>query len=218
MFISFEGADGCGKSTQAGLLAAMLRARGLDVALTREPGGTPLGEKLRGLVLESGPDGPGDEAEMLIIAAARAQHVREVIEPALARGAVVISDRYIDSSIAYQGGGLGLPEDDVLRANLIATGGLWPDKTIWLHVEPRLGLERAGAANGGNGFERHGLDRIEGRGLQFQERVVRTYERLAAQDPQRWARIDVTGLSVDEVADKVARIVEPLLKEAGLTP
>lgn len=231
LFISFEGADGCGKTTQAKRLAEALRRRGLDVVATREPGGTPLGEKLRALLLDTGSNGPVDEAEMLLMAAARAQHVQEVVLPALARGAVVVTDRFIDSSIAYQAGGLGLPEEDVRQVNLIATGGLWPRKTIWLDVEPRLGLERAGGAVGGapggaSGSESGGapgassgggFDRIEGRGLQFQQRVVQMYERLAARDPERWVRIDVTGLSVEQVGAAVDAVVEPLLREGGFT-
>lgn len=226
LFISFEGADGCGKTTQAALLSETLRRRGLDVVATREPGGTPLGEKLRALLLDTGPGGPVDEAEMLLMAAARAQHVREVVLPALERGAVVVTDRFIDSSIAYQAGGLGLPEEDVRQVNLIATGGLWPRKTIWLDVEPRVGLERAGAAAApaagavaaaapAQDESMPRLDRIEERGLDFQRRVVQTYRRLAAEDPKRWIRIEVTELTVEEVAAAVEAVVNPLLKEAG---
>lgn len=226
LFISFEGADGCGKTTQAALLSETLRRRGLDVVTTREPGGTPLGEKLRALLLDTGPGGPVDEAEMLLMAAARAQHVREVVLPALERGAVVVTDRFIDSSIAYQAGGLGLPEEDVRQVNLIATGGLWPRKTIWLDVEPRVGLERAGAAAApaagavaaaapAQDESMPRLDRIEERGLDFQRRVVQTYRRLAAEDPKRWIRIEVTELTVEEVAAAVEAVVNPLLKEAG---
>lgn len=229
-FITFEGPDGCGKTTQVERLVDVLRERGVDVVRTREPGGTPLGERLRQLLLAggggtAGGSGPVPMAEMLLMAADRTQHVHELIRPALERGAVVISDRYVDSSIAYQAGGLRLPESDVRRVNALATGGLLPDLTILLDIEPEDALSRAGArtaagaAGGGDGYDPEGsspqLDRIERRGIKFQERVVATYRRLAALESSRWERIDVTGQTVDEVATRVWAVVAPFLQKAG---
>lgn len=229
-FITFEGPDGCGKTTQVERLVDVLRERGVDVVRTREPGGTLLGERLRQLLLAGGGgtdggSGPVPVAEMLLMAADRTQHVHELIRPALERGAVVISDRYVDSSIAYQAGGLGLPESDVRRVNALATGGLLPDLTILLDIEPEDALHRAGvrpavgAAAGGDRYDPEAsgpqLDRIERRGIKFQERVVATYRRLAALESSRWERIDVTGQTVDEVATRVWAVVAPFLQKAG---
>lgn len=211
LFITFEGADGCGKTTQAERLATALRERGLDVVATREPGGTALGGKLRKLMLNSGADGPVPTAEMLLMAADRTQHVHEVVLPALKRGAIVVSDRFVDSSIAYQAGGLRLPEEDVRRVNTVATGGLLPRLTIWLQIPAGRALERAD----GRGAAHAGLDRIERRGVEFQKRVIATYEQLAAEHPERWRCVDVTHLSVEDVATRVDEIVEPLLLETG---
>ncbi|MFS8523597.1 MAG: dTMP kinase [Limnochordales bacterium] len=215
VFISFEGIDGTGKTTQAALLARWLRERGLVVVHTREPGGTPLGEELRRLLLdmkgegaEADGRGPVPVAEMLLMAAARAQHVARVILPALEAGQVVVSDRYVDSSLAYQGAGLGLPEQDVRLVNEVATGGLLPDLTILLDLEPARAHEREGVA----------LDRIERRGLAFQERVRNAYHRLARQEPGRWLVLDVAGMSVDAVHAQVARAVAARLRERGLEP
>ena len=151
MFVSFEGADGSGKSTQAELLRASLAAEGREVVLTREPGGTELGERIRELLL----DGPhmGGWAEAALFAASRAQHVDEVILPALERGADVVCDRYVDSSLAYQGIARGLGVDEVLELNLRATRGLLPDATVLLLVDPEtarrpLGRDRPAGAGG----------------------------------------------------------------------
>nr|WP_205208203.1 dTMP kinase [Arthrobacter sp. 147(2020)] len=142
MFIAFEGGDGAGKSTQAGLLAAALQEHGLEVLRTREPGGTTIGEKLRSLVLDHGQGEIDPRTEALIFAASRAAHVHQAILPALSRGAVVVCDRYIDSSVAYQGAGRGLGTDSVLEVNLWAVEGLQPDLTVLLDVEPVEGRGR----------------------------------------------------------------------------
>ena len=137
MFVSFEGLDGCGKTTQARLLAEALAADGVDVVLTREPGGTPLGETVRDLVLHG--DHVAPWAEVALYAASRAQHVVDVIRPALARGATVVCDRYLDTSVAYQGAGRGLGVDVVLELNLRVVEGLLPDLTVLVEIDVRDG-------------------------------------------------------------------------------
>lgn len=171
-FIVLEGVDGSGKSTQAQMLADTLRADGRDVVLTREPGGTPLGERLRALILD--PDVVcAPRAELLMILAARAQHVAEVIQPALERGADVVCDRFSLSSLAYQGYGRGLPLAEIRAADAAATGGLRPDLTVLLDVPLATVLARVGERN----------DRFEGEGRTFLQRVIDGYRALAAADP-----------------------------------
>src|SRR6478735_2110787 len=167
MFISFEGLDGSGKSTQAELLRSRLDADGVEVISTREPGGTELGEKIRDLVLHGGDVTPW--AEALLYAAARAQHVDVVIRPALERGASVICDRYLDSSVAYQGVGRDLGLDRVLDLNLAAVGGLLPDRTFLLDLDPREVPAR---------IQRH-FDRLEREGDDFRARTAAGYRELA---------------------------------------
>ena len=146
-FVVFEGGDGAGKSTQSRLLADALRARGLEVVVTREPGGTPIGEAIREVLLGAGSDGMAARTEALLFAAARAEHAASLIRPAVARGAVVISDRYLDSSVAYQGAARGLGEDRIAELSMWATEDLVPDLTVLLDVPPGVGLGRAGDAN-----------------------------------------------------------------------
>lgn len=187
--MTFEGADGSGKSTQAELLRAALAADGRDVVLTREPGGTELGEGVRALVL----NGPtmGAWAEAALFAASRAEHVEEVIRPALERGADVVCDRYVDSSLAYQGIARGLGVEAVLELNLAVTGGVLPDVTFLLLVDP-------GVATG-----RHvEPDRLEREGEQLQARVDAAYRELAVRFPDRIVTIDATGRP-DEIAKEV---------------
>lgn len=167
MFVTFEGVDGSGKSTQAQLLAERLREGGREVVLTREPGGTPLGEEVRGLLL--GSDRVAPWAEAALFAAARAQLVDEVIRPALARGDDVVSDRYVDSSLAYQGLARGLGVDRVLELNLLATAGLLPDRTFLILLAPGTAAARRTGEP----------DRIEREGEAFAENVDRAYRELA---------------------------------------
>jgi dTMP kinase len=189
VFVTFEGADGSGKSTQAELLRAALEAEGRDVVLTREPGGTELGERVRTLVL-NGPD-MAPWAEAALFAASRAQHVAEVIRPALARGADVVCDRYFDSSLAYQGIARGLGVDAVLQLNLAVTGDLHPDVTFLLLLDP-------GIASG-----RHvDPDRLEREGTELQAKVDGAYRELARRFPERIVTIDATG-SPEEIAKEV---------------
>jgi dTMP kinase len=187
VFISFEGIDGSGKSTQAKLLAEEL---GEDAVLVREPGGTPASERIRELLAD--PEVPLDRfAELLLFCAARAQLIQEVIHPALDAGRTVICDRYSDSSIAYQGAGRELGADYVRQLCNATTGGLWPDLTIVLWVDPERALART-----------TGGDRFEEEGLEFQRRVAATYRAIAEQEPRRVRLIEAGG-SVQEVHEAV---------------
>jgi len=203
-FITLEGADGCGKSTQARLLAEWLRSRGLDVVHTFEPGGTALGRELRRLLLGDGAE-VAPAAELLLMAADRAQHVAEVIRPALGRGAVVVSERYVDSSIVYQGAGLGIPEPDIRAVNAVATEGLMPDVTIFLDLDPAHAFAK----------EAGGPDRIEGRGLAFQREVWAGYHRLLAQEPGRIVRVPVAGRTLEDVHAEVRQVVAARMEAAS---
>lgn len=173
-FISFEGNDGSGKSTQARLLAARLMQCGYDVFLTREPGGTPVGEKIRSILLDCGNTDMDSMTEALLYAAARAQHVRQVILPALAQGKLVISDRYVDSSIAYQGAGRGLGMDLVREINAPAISGRLPDTTVFLSLDPKEGMRRRSRSSV--------IDRLEGEGDAFHQEVGRAFSILAEGD------------------------------------
>lgn len=194
LFISIEGGDKAGKTTQARLLADWLRSLGHDVVLTREPGGTPVGEAIREILLRRLDAGLDPVSEALLFAASRRQHVVEVIEPALQSGSVVVADRYVDSSLAYQAFGLGLPWDHVLTVNEWATGGLWPDLTVLLDVDDAstfLPRRRVGAA-----------DRIEKRLDDFHARVLEGFREMAGRNPERYAVIDGSQ-AIDRVAQAV---------------
>jgi dTMP kinase len=195
-FITFEGMEGCGKSTQAQRLCARLSERAL---LTCEPGGTALGQSIRELLLNPARGAMAPVAEALLYLADRSQHVVEVIRPALEAGRTVVSDRYVDSTLAYQGYGRGLPMDLLLAVTELATGGLKPDLTLFLDVPVELGLERVGKRG------RH--DRLESERLEFHQRVHRGYLDLIAREPRRWALVDGQG-SEDEVAARVDAAVE----------
>ncbi|WP_240762560.1 dTMP kinase [Micromonospora sp. HM134] len=210
LFVVFEGGEGAGKSTQLEVLAARLREQGRDVVVTREPGATAVGERIRALVLEdSGADAPSPRAEALLYAADRAHHVATVVRPALIRGAVVISDRYVDSSLAYQGAGRTLPVDEVSWLSSWATGGLKPDLVVLLDVDPRTGLSRAAARN-------QGADRLEAESVAFHERVRYAFLDLAANDPKRYLVLDASR-PVDEIAGLVGRRVQEFLVDpAGI--
>lgn len=190
MFVSFEGLDGSGKSTQAELLRTRLEAEGKDVVATREPGGTELGERIRELVLHGGHVAPW--AEALLYAASRAQHVEEVIRPALHRGAPVICDRYVDSSVAYQGVGRGLGLDRVLELNLVAVGGLMPERTFLLLLDPGEVHARLSGEH----------DRLERENAAFHARAAEGYRELAARFPERIVALDGTR-APDELGEEV---------------
>ncbi|MFI9489100.1 dTMP kinase [Promicromonospora sp. NPDC052451] len=207
-FISFEGGEGVGKSTQSRLLGDWLAGlTGREVVLTREPGGTALGQELRAAVMHGQDMGP--RAEALIYAADRAHHVDTVVRPALERGGVVITDRYIDSSVAYQSGGRDLPGHEVEHISLWATRGLRPDVTVLLDLEPGAAAERRAAAEG-----KGALDRLERAGLEFHTRVRDTFLQRAAADPDHWVVIDAAA-PIDDIQ---AQIRVDVAARLGLTP
>ncbi len=183
-FVAIEGIDGSGKSTQA---ARLCRALGGDALLTREPGGTPLGERLRSLWLWPGEGvDVGDRAEALMLAAARAQHVEQVVRPALAEGRIVVTDRFVASSLAYQGAGRGLGVDAVRAVNEWATGGLWPDLTVLVRIPVEVAWERLRAGRGADG-----VDRLETVGRDFMARIAACFDELAAASVGGpWAVVD----------------------------
>lgn len=202
VFISIEGPDGSGKSTQIKLLCQYLKELGYDVVLTREPGGTPIGEKIRAIILDTDHEEMADRAEALLYAASRAQHVDQVIKPALVAGRVVVCDRFIDSSIVYQGYGRGLG-DSVRTINEYAVDGCMPDRTFLLLLDPKTGKERIAEKD---------QDRLELLDISFHEKVYKGYLELLALYPNRIVPIDGEG-SVEEIAIEVRRQVDILLLE-----
>ncbi|MGN6442621.1 MAG: dTMP kinase [Arthrobacter sp.] len=203
LFIAFEGGDGAGKSTQAARLAAALEAQGHTVLRTREPGGTPIGEKLRSLVLDHGNGEIDAHTEALIFAASRAAHAAQVIRPALGRGEIVLTDRSIDSSVAYQGAGRNLGQDAVQSLNQWATSGLQPHLTVLLDVDPRLGRERRTA---GQAVE----DRLESEADEFHTRIRGAFLDLAAGNPESYLVLPAQ-LPADDLAARILARVETLL-------
>jgi len=206
-FIAFEGGEGAGKSTQTGMLAGALERRGLEVVVTREPGGTAGAEAIRALLLD--PEGAGwtPEAEALLFAAARADHVARLIRPALERGAWVICDRFVDSSRAYQGAGGGLADEEILALHRFGSGGLLPDLTLLMDVPDELVARRLARRDGGEN------DRIGGREASFHQRVAKAFDRIAAAEPERFVRIDGSGTR-EETHAAILAAIAPLLGEA----
>lgn len=205
LFIAFEGGDGAGKSTQAAELARVLESRGLTVLRTREPGGTPIGEKLRSLVLDHGNGHIDAHTEALIFAASRAAHAAQVIRPALDRGETVLTDRYIDSSVAYQGAGRNLGTDAVRSLNEWATSGLQPDLTVLLDVDPAVGRQRRTAGDAGE-------DRLESEADEFHTRIRGAFLDLAAARPDRYLVLPA-HLPVADLAMKILARVDALLTD-----
>lgn len=194
LFITFEGGDGCGKTTQVALLQKELLDRGIDVLATREPGGTPLGQQLREHI-QHGPEDVDPRTEALLYAADRAYHVATMLHPALERGMVVLEDRYTDSSVAYQGAARELGTAEIRGLSDWATNGLQPDLTLLFDVDPDVGLGRVGAMG-------EGLDRLERAGSAFHRSVREQYLQIAEEYPQRIVVLDGSG-SIDAVLDSV---------------
>ncbi len=190
-FIAFEGGEGCGKSTQARALAGAL-----DAVLTREPGGTEVGAKLRAILLDPGTVGLTDRAEALLMAADRAQHIDQVVAPALAAGRHVVTDRFVGSSVAYQGYGRGLPTDEILRISEWACHGVWPDLIVLLDVSLEVASARLGPDR----------DRFEREGEDFHARVAAGFRAMAAADPERWVVVDGSA-SPSSVTERVREVV-----------
>ena len=204
-FITFEGGEGSGKSTQLRRLATRLEAAGVPVRVLREPGGTAVGEVVRALLLDPEHVGLTPAAELMLYEASRAQLVAEVIEPALVAGEVVLCDRFYDSTTAYQGFGRGLGRDRIRQLNAAATDGLAPDRTLVLDVAPAVGIERA---------TRQGADRLEAESLAFHRRVREGFLAIAAEEPRRVRVIDASG-DVASVAREVAAALADLEPLAG---
>lgn len=207
-FIAFEGGEGAGKSTQARLLADGLRARGVDVLLTREPGGTPGAEAIRTLLLAPPGEGWGVRAEALLFAAARADHVEKAIRPALEAGTWVLSDRFLDSSRAYQGGGGGLSDEDILDLHRIGSSGLVPDLAILIEISPEEAASRLSRRDGGES------DAIGGRNAVYHAQVAAAFARLAEAEPERFARVSGNG-TAEETHAKVLGVVGPWIEGSG---
>lgn len=210
-FISLEGIEGSGKSTQARRLAARISERGHDVVATREPGGTPAADAVRALLLDPAHAGLPAEAEMLLFAAARCDHVRRLILPALERGTHVVCDRFSDSTRAYQGGARGLPPSMVEAVDLVARGTLAPDVTLLLDLPAEEGLTRA-QGRPGAAASAGGRDRFESEDLAFHRRVRSAFLRLAGQEPHRLWVIDATG-DVESVALAVEAVIRRTLPD-----
>lgn len=195
-FISLEGGEGVGKSTQARRLAGALAERGIDTVLTREPGGSDGAEGIRGLLLSGAADRWTIRAEALLFAAARADHVARTILPAIETGKWVICDRFLDSSRAYQGVGAVLSDADILALHQVGSAGLLPDRTLLLRLPLDESSERAGVRDGGE------ADRIGGRNVEFHQAVAAAFERFADDEPERFRRVDARG-SIDAVSARL---------------
>ncbi len=202
MFITFEGPEGCGKSTQSKRLKTYLEGKGLRVLATFEPGGTQVGKEIRSILLK--PESVLDETtEVYLFAADRSEHVSKIIKPALKEGKIVISDRYVDSTLAYQIGGRKLPEDLVRYLNMISSKGLMPDLTILLDVSPDVGLKRA--------RQRGAADRFEQEAVAFHKRVREFYLHAAKEDPQRFVVINTDHATIEETQDHIREKVNEKL-------
>lgn len=213
-FITFEGIDGSGKSTQLRLLNTFLRARGCEALVTREPGGTPVGLRLREALLDAHEE-VDPLTELLVFAADRAQHVRRVVLPALDNGAVVISDRYADATIAYQGAGRGFPPELISQIVQLATGGLKPDLTLLFDVSIDESTNRTTRRSiGKNPGARSGRDRLDIEASDFHERVRDAYLQLARAEPNRIKIIDTSG-PVEQTHQRVKQIMVPFLRSRG---
>lgn len=210
--ITFEGPEGGGKSTQAGMLIGKLEERGLEVVYTREPGGTKLGEAIRGILqYDAAGEAPCAESEVLLFEASRAQLVRQVMLPALERGAWVVCDRFFDSTTAYQGFGRGFPVEMMETLNQFAVGDAVPDLTILLDINVSLGMQRCAKRQAGH---KQQYDRIESEALEFHEKVRQGYLELARRHPQRFRKVD--GMrDVEAIAADVWKVVSDVFFAEG---
>lgn len=236
LFITFEGLEGSGKSTQARLLYQRLQAQGYPVILTREPGGTRIGEMIRRILVDLQHTEMAATSETLLFAAARAQLVNELIRPYLNTGGIVLCDRYADSTFAYQGYGLGRDMEELLTITRIATGGLMPDRTIYLDLTAEEGLNRkwqnkqahessqqhsglrgdTEPTEGAQGFSTPPeWNRLDARGLAYHKRVEEGFHQLMKRDPERWSVFDAR-LSVSHLAQEIEQMIAPLLARVKL--
>lgn len=204
-FITLEGGEGAGKSTQALLLGEALRARGIEVVLTREPGGTPGAEAIRDLLLHKGGGGWNPRAEALLFAAARSDHAEKHIRPSLGEGKWVICDRFLDSSRAYQGGEGELEDKDILTLHAIGSSGLMPDRTFLIEISPEIAAQRLSERDAGVS------DNIGGRGIAFHERVASRFAEIATAEPERIIRIDGNA-DAEDVHARIIAALAPLLE------
>ncbi|MEH6577556.1 MAG: dTMP kinase [Amphritea sp.] len=202
-FISLEGTEGVGKSTNLKFIESMLDEHGIDYRLTREPGGTPLAEEIRELLLDNREEQVADDAELLLVFAARAQHLAQVIKPTLANGCWILCDRFTDATFAYQGGGRGLDNKIISQLESLVQRGLQPDLTILLDLPVEIGLARAS--------QRGVLDRFENEKLGFFERVRSAYLARAEADPERFAIIDASG-TLEEVQQQIREVLDDYFK------
>lgn len=203
-FISLEGGEGVGKSTQVRLLAELLRARGHEAVETREPGGSPGAEAIRALLLQGEADRWNTRTEALLFAAARADHVDKTIAPALARGAWVLSDRFLDSSLAYQGGADGIDGETILALHGIGSNGLLPDRTLLLSLPEQVMADRAAAR------DRDGADRFGARDAAYHQRVADAFAELARAYPDRFRTVDASG-PPEQVTERLLGALDDLL-------
>ncbi len=205
LFITFEGTDGTGKTTQIQRLSVDLRQANYDVCLTREPGGTPVSEQIRDMLLNPDHSEMAATTEVLLYAASRAQHVSEVIKPALKAGKIVISSRFADATVVYQGYGRGLDLERIHHLNRIATDGVTPDVTFVLDLPVEIGLQRVQKSRGG-------LDRLEREKIEFHRRLREGYQLLAKQEPQRLKLIDAQ-VNPEQVYAQIQAVIQPLLRQ-----
>jgi dTMP kinase len=218
-FITFEGVDRCGKSTQAGKLLSYIKSKGYDVIFTREPGGTAISEKIRELLLDTKNKEMTKLTEILLYQASRAQHTDELIKPSLEQGKVVICDRYFDSTIAYQGEGRGIDKDDVITLNRIATSGICPDITIIIDLPPDEGIKRLIAKQMKIKYDidkeqtvEEMSDRIERETIDFHNKVRNAYLSIAQQEPDRVKVVDGTG-NIDDVWERVRKVIDKFISD-----
>lgn len=212
-FITFEGIDGSGKSTQMRLLASELRLRGFDVVTTREPGGTPLGTRLRSLLLDTETE-VDPLAELLLYAADRAQHVRTLIRPALVENKIVLSDRYADATVAYQGAGRALDSEVVEQVVCLATDGLMPDLTLVFDLDVTEGHARRAHRRERAQLQGYGGDRLDNEDIEFHTRVQAAYTAIAHREPERVRIVDARP-SIEATHERVMEIVLSIMKERG---